>query len=332
MTQPIHRAAAAGDVAALTRLLDAGAGLEARTAGFDAERTPLMEAAKGGHLAAVELLVGRGADLDACDEDRATALLLATVYRHPEVVRGLLAAGASLGASGQHPLRWAVSKGDAAMVAILLPHEADVELPDGRGNTLLMVAAHNGDAATAELLLARGADPGRRSPGGLTSSEIAISAGHPALAPRLVGRSPGGSPAGAAGTREPGASPPGPGVARAVPEALLDLLAEDVFRDGVADPREREVLVRAIALLGVAKDRAQASIDRARKRHASGELGAARPLDRVGAYRRCLELALADGEIDEDEESSLRELGRILGIDEGSARQLLAAVRAGRSG
>ncbi len=43
-----------------------------------------------------------------------------------------------------------------------------VELTDGRGNTLLMLAAYHGHATTVRALTARGADPDRMNDGGQT--------------------------------------------------------------------------------------------------------------------------------------------------------------------
>ena len=51
----------------------------------------------GGHLAAVELLVDRGADLDVQDRvSRWTALMNAAYYGHVNVVKVLIAAGANV--------------------------------------------------------------------------------------------------------------------------------------------------------------------------------------------------------------------------------------------
>ncbi len=72
MTQGFHqllRASAAGDLAKVCELLDQGVDLNAD---YGAPRgwSPLMEAAYAGHRPVVELLVERGARLDAVEVDR----------------------------------------------------------------------------------------------------------------------------------------------------------------------------------------------------------------------------------------------------------------------
>ncbi len=68
-------------------LLDKGANIEAKdTDGW----TPLMSAAVNGHEAVVQLLLGKGANIEAKDEDGWTPLLLAAEKGH-----GLVAAAAA---------------------------------------------------------------------------------------------------------------------------------------------------------------------------------------------------------------------------------------------
>jgi ankyrin repeat protein len=62
----LHYAAASGDVAEITRLLDAGADIEARA---DGAFTPLHWAAFGGQPATITTLLDRGADAKARSDD-----------------------------------------------------------------------------------------------------------------------------------------------------------------------------------------------------------------------------------------------------------------------
>lgn len=53
-----------------------------------------MFAAMRGHVAAVAKLLKKGAPIDPTNWDHCTALHLATIHSHPEIVTALLSAGA----------------------------------------------------------------------------------------------------------------------------------------------------------------------------------------------------------------------------------------------
>lgn len=91
-------AAAENNLDDLTLLLDAKTDIEERIAG----ETPLMLAAKNGHVDAVKLLLERGAQINARNPETPdskkgmTALMLAAQQGHDEVVRVLLEHGADV--------------------------------------------------------------------------------------------------------------------------------------------------------------------------------------------------------------------------------------------
>ncbi|MCW1921974.1 ankyrin repeat domain-containing protein [Luteolibacter arcticus] len=57
----------------------------------------------------------------------------------------------------------AARQGDAEMLRPMLEAGMPVELKDGKGNTLLMLAAYHGNAGTVALLLEKGAEPDVRN-------------------------------------------------------------------------------------------------------------------------------------------------------------------------
>ena len=71
MEEACHRCAADGDVLGLLHLIGLGIDLNCEGEGG---RTPLHEAAKGGHLACVELLLQNGAAVDVVDVEDLSAL------------------------------------------------------------------------------------------------------------------------------------------------------------------------------------------------------------------------------------------------------------------
>ncbi|RMG95704.1 MAG: hypothetical protein D6705_12990 [Deltaproteobacteria bacterium] len=89
---PLHLAAMGGHASVAARLIEAGARLDEPCE--PEGRTALAWAAAEGHLAVVDLLLGRGADPNAADREGHTPLHLAAEAGAASVVRRLLAAGA----------------------------------------------------------------------------------------------------------------------------------------------------------------------------------------------------------------------------------------------
>ena len=71
---PLHEAARAGDTAAVTALLDAGADPNARISPRHGGDTAMHLAAENGHTAAVAALLDAGADPNATNQDGSTPL------------------------------------------------------------------------------------------------------------------------------------------------------------------------------------------------------------------------------------------------------------------
>jgi hypothetical protein len=119
-------AAERGDVAALGRLIEAGADVNARDA---SGRNAVLAATQGGQVDAARLLIARGADVNAQDDIRDSAFLLAGVRGHTEIVR------------------------------LLIGHRANVNLADRQGATPLTHAEQRGQRTRSDLLRRAG---GRR--------------------------------------------------------------------------------------------------------------------------------------------------------------------------
>jgi ankyrin repeat protein len=129
-SQEIHRAAEAGDVAAVKALLDASPGLlEER----DVLRcTPLLEAASEGKTEVLLLLIDRGADLRAvCGVSGANqgynALHMAAVNGHTDAAEILIKSGVEINAksvNGETPLDVAVRCGQTKLARVLKSHGA----------------------------------------------------------------------------------------------------------------------------------------------------------------------------------------------------------------
>ncbi len=123
-------------------------------------QTPLIDAVKTGPLAAVARLIDAGADPNAVEPDGTSALHWAVQRDRHDVARRLITAGADVDAANRYgvtPLTLAATNGSAVMVEALLAAGASPETPTPGGDTPLMIAARTGRADVLRLLLDAGA-------------------------------------------------------------------------------------------------------------------------------------------------------------------------------
>ena len=153
------QAAAAGNLAEVTRLLDTATAVDAKE--LNTEWTALHRAVQQGHEAIVLLLLSRGAN------------------------------AAANGPMGLHPLHVAISAHDASIARILLDHGAIKSLEVApTGATALHVAVSTGSKELVELLLEKGANPQATIQGqaglGETALHMAVASWHDELIPLLL--------------------------------------------------------------------------------------------------------------------------------------------------
>jgi hypothetical protein len=122
--RPIFGAVSGGDVNELARLMDANPHLMEARNPDSYRQTPLMMAAKRGHVGVVRLLVERGADVNAAGPFGSTALHFAAEGGHGEMVSILLNHGADPSRrdhlAGTTPLCSASGRGHLGVVRQLL--------------------------------------------------------------------------------------------------------------------------------------------------------------------------------------------------------------------
>ncbi|CAL4122180.1 unnamed protein product, partial [Meganyctiphanes norvegica] len=151
--------------------------VQARTNGA----TPLVMAAKNGHLNCVEYLVERcSADLEQVGSvvfdgetiDGAPPLWCAAAAGHLEVVSYVLQHDANVNATtktNSTPLRAACFDGHFEIVKYLVEHSADIEVANRHGHTCLMIACYKGHYEIARYLIEIEADVNRKSVKGNTA-------------------------------------------------------------------------------------------------------------------------------------------------------------------
>ncbi|KAI9826793.1 MAG: hypothetical protein M1819_007264 [Sarea resinae] len=154
-------------------------------------RTALHKAAFYGHKLVVNVLLEKGADIDARSSDELTALHLAARKGNESVVRLLVEKGADLDArdiTGRSSLHLAADQGHYAIVQYLLDKGVDIDLADVFGNTMLHLASEQGNAAVAQMLLEEGADVHAKDNSGRTALHRAAERGHEGIVRLLLER------------------------------------------------------------------------------------------------------------------------------------------------
>ena len=154
--QALIRAAEAGSLSTVQRLLQEGAGVEATD---DTGRTALVAAAYGNHVAVAEALIDAGADVNAQDSTQQSAFLISTseVGDDPRLLELTLAHGADVDAKDSYNgtgLIRAADRGHLRIVRRLLETEIDVDHVNRLGWTALLEAVilGGGDAAHTEVV------------------------------------------------------------------------------------------------------------------------------------------------------------------------------------
>jgi len=151
-------------------------------------RTPLWQAAYGGHEAVVEILLARAnVDVNSKDKDGRTPLWQAAYRGHEAVVKILLAHADvdvnSKDKDGWTPLQRATWRGHSALFRQLVARvEVDLDFKNTDGWTPLYAAAWAGYEAVVKLLLARAdVDVNSKDQDGRTPLRVATERGHEAV-------------------------------------------------------------------------------------------------------------------------------------------------------
>jgi ankyrin repeat protein len=150
----------------------------------------LVDAAKRNDLPTVRTLIAAHADVNARQNDGATALHWAAYHDNIELAGALLDAGAVAAVANDlevTPLFIAASGGSAAMVRRLIAAGADVNAANATNVTPLMAAARSGSVETVAALLDRGARADEHETvRGQTALMWAAAHGHTAIVRALV--------------------------------------------------------------------------------------------------------------------------------------------------
>lgn len=153
-----NEAAAVGDIDLVRNLIVNGVDINGREDSF--RKTALHRAAISGHKDVVELLLAKGADIDAGKFDIGTPLLYAVEKGHKEIAELLIAHGADVNVkrgAGDTPLHSAVRAGHKDIVELLIANGADINAKNNDGQTPLDIAVRQKTKEIVELLKKHGA-------------------------------------------------------------------------------------------------------------------------------------------------------------------------------
>jgi uncharacterized protein len=175
---PMSLAAEVGNADMLALLVEAGASADSPNPDG---QTALLAVARTGNVKAAQVLLNAGATVDAKEKwGGQTALMWASARRHPEMMQLLISKGAdvnarsidrdyqrhiqaegrpkSLDSGGLTPLLYAARENCSACVDVLLKNKADIDLADPDSVSPLQVAIMNANWDLAKQLIAAGAD------------------------------------------------------------------------------------------------------------------------------------------------------------------------------
>ncbi|KAF5694079.1 beta transducin [Fusarium denticulatum] len=184
---PLLWAAANGKNGILQLLIDKGADLEARNP--DNSYTALMYAAEYGQVSAAKSLLDCGAMLEAQDKNAYTPLLLAASVWYVPITSFLLDKGADIEArasNGSTPLSIAAREENEGVVKVLLEKGADTDVKDHNGDTPLLRACLNGHVGIVRMLIDAGANIQTQTRYGSTPLAVAARKGREGVVKLLL--------------------------------------------------------------------------------------------------------------------------------------------------
>ena len=170
----------------ISALIDAGADIDSTDR---SGLTPLMAAALGGSLIAVDTLILRDASLDAEDLKGRCVLTCAAEGGNDEIVKRIYQkSGRDLArfSSKDRLFKAAATHGSMALAEILLANGVDINVRDDLGYTPLLAACEKGHQDLVRFLIDKGADPDAKLKDGSGLFERACHGGCLELAGKLL--------------------------------------------------------------------------------------------------------------------------------------------------
>lgn len=157
-------------------------GFDPNTLGPDGLTGLFMAARTGSAMVARVLLDAPDTDVEFRNAVDESPLMLAALRGDLPLAQALIARDADVNKPGWTPLHYAASKGQVALISLLLEHHAYIDAESPNGSTPLMMAAGYGSLEATRALLEAGADPTLKNAKGLTALDFAQGFGKTASA------------------------------------------------------------------------------------------------------------------------------------------------------
>ena len=181
----MHVASGRGDLEAVRGLLsgrrDSVSDLVNQRSTLELARTPLMEAALGGHESVARVLIDQGADAAGADRKGYTALHIASQHGRHHLVRFLIRSGADASQArpnGDTALIIASREGHLDVVSALIGAGVDVNHANADGATAIIAASYRGHVGVVTALAGASADVNFADADGASALLIAGQEGH----------------------------------------------------------------------------------------------------------------------------------------------------------
>ena len=132
--------------------------------------------AKDINIAEIKELIDMGADVNECNEYGSTALMMASMSNHKEIVEILIQNGADVNECNEYgttAFMMASMNNHKKIVEILIQNGADVNHRDRDGDTALIYASNYGEKEATELLIQNGADVNQKNNSGQNAMMVA---------------------------------------------------------------------------------------------------------------------------------------------------------------
>ena len=149
---------------------------------------PLLVAISEGNEQIVKLLLDKGAEVEALDENGCPAVWKALSLEKPGIAAMLLAKGANASfrdKDGNTLLMIATRHGYREIIGILLTKKVDTNLVNAKGDTALMMAAAAGDMSIVSVLWENGATSNAENADGFTALDFSSRSGQTQVANAL---------------------------------------------------------------------------------------------------------------------------------------------------